>query len=426
MAATSSPPLELKAPTPGKLLFCSQHCYLDPSSGAAIATRQLFELLAERGWRCEVLCGPRMDFEEEPSLPRTLNDHGIPYRVLYATDGPVPFVVFKCRPEGVPVTVFQAPPVRHYFPALSPPRREPTREEGCAFLALVERQLAQAPPDAMLTFGGDWLAREIMASAKRHRVPVVFALHNFSYHDRSLFEPVDRVLVPAHFAREHYARTLGLNCIAIPGPWKWSEIQCREWDGKYVTFVNPQPHKGVFLFARLVHEMWRRRPDIPFLIVEGRANASWLGRTGLDLQELKNLFVMANTPDPRDFYRQSRMVLMPSLWSESFARVATEALINGIPVLGARRGGLPETLAKAGILFDVPEKYTSETRLVPTPEEIAPWVETIIRLWDDAAFYDQERRRCLAAAEAWRPERLLPRFEELFGEFSTAPRNSGT
>jgi glycosyltransferase involved in cell wall biosynthesis len=107
-------------------------------------------------------------------------------------------------------------------------------------------------------------------------------------------------------------------------------------------------------------------------------------------------------------------VLMPSLWWESFPRVAAEALINGIPVLGSRRGGLPETLEEAGFLFDVPERYTPQSRLVPTAEEVAPWVDTIIRLWDDDVFYAQERRRCLAAAEAWRPERLLPRFEEFF------------
>jgi glycosyltransferase involved in cell wall biosynthesis len=170
----------------------------------------------------------------------------------------------------------------------------------------------------------------------------------------------------------------------------------------------------VFLLARIAAELARRRPDIPLLVVEGRGKSSWLDRTGLDIAGLGNVYVMANTPDPRDFYQVSRLLLIPSLWRESFARVAAEALINGIPVLASLRGGLPETLEQAGILFDVPEKYTPETRLVPSAEEMAPWIDTIIRLWDDATFYEQERRRCLAAAEAWRPERLLPRFEEFF------------
>jgi glycosyltransferase involved in cell wall biosynthesis len=94
--------------------------------------------------------------------------------------------------------------------------------------------------------------------------------------------------------------------------------------------------------------------------------------------------------------------------------VATEARINGIPVLGTTRGGLLEPLEHAGFLFDVPARYTPESRLVPTAEEVRPWVETVIRLWNDATFYEEQRQRCLAAAEAWRPERLAPRFEEFF------------
>jgi hypothetical protein len=38
-----------------RLLFSSIHCYLDPSSGAALCTRELLELLAGRGMDCRVL-----------------------------------------------------------------------------------------------------------------------------------------------------------------------------------------------------------------------------------------------------------------------------------------------------------------------------------------------------------------------------------
>ncbi len=40
---------------PMRLLFSSIHCYLDPSSGAALCTRELLELLAARGMDCRVL-----------------------------------------------------------------------------------------------------------------------------------------------------------------------------------------------------------------------------------------------------------------------------------------------------------------------------------------------------------------------------------
>ncbi len=38
-------------------------------------------------------------------------------------------------------------------------------------------------------------------------------------------------------------------------------------------------------------------------------------------------------------------------------------------------------------------RYTPEARLVPTAEEVGPWVEKIVRLWEDADLYKAERRR---------------------------------
>jgi hypothetical protein len=68
----------------------------------------------------------------------------------------------------------------------------------------------------------------------------------------------------------------------------------------------------------------------------GVANSASLGSSGgyrdalarppVDLSGLTNLSRIANTPDPRDFYRVSRVVLMPSLWRESLGRVAIEWL----------------------------------------------------------------------------------------------------
>ena len=50
---------------------------------------------------------------------------------------------------------------------------------------------------------------------------------------------------------------------------------------------------------------------------------------------------MPFTPDPRDFYpavfARTRLLLMPSLWLESFGLVAAEAMLNGIPVLASTR-----------------------------------------------------------------------------------------
>jgi len=47
-----------------RLLFASIHCYRDPSSGAALCTRELLELLAGRGMDCRVLTTGILDPEQ--------------------------------------------------------------------------------------------------------------------------------------------------------------------------------------------------------------------------------------------------------------------------------------------------------------------------------------------------------------------------
>ena len=89
-----------------RLLFCSYHCYFDPSSGAALASRDLLELLASRGWNCEVFCGPQQDFEEEQSLFQLLTAHAIRYDLRSCRFGPAPFALVRFRQGRVPVTIF--------------------------------------------------------------------------------------------------------------------------------------------------------------------------------------------------------------------------------------------------------------------------------------------------------------------------------
>ncbi len=112
---------------------------------------------------------------------------------------------------------------------------------------------------------------------------------------------------------------------------------------------------------------------------------------------------------------------MPSLGNESFGLVAAEAMINGIPVLGSNRGALPGTIGDGGFLFDIPGRYTPETRLVPTPEEVEPWVAMIIRLWDDAEFYRQASETARRYAEQWRPEWMATLYRDFFSNLVPQP-----
>ena len=175
------------------------------------------------------------------------------------------------------------------------------------------------------------------------------------------------------------------------------------------------------VFARIAVVLNERRPDIPLLVVEGRGASDALARLPIDLSGLSNLNRMANTPDPRDFYRVSRAVLVPSLWRESLGRVPMEAMANGIPVLASDRGALPETLGSAGFVFVIPERYTAQSLAIPTSREVAPWVAVLEKLWDDPEFEMRQRELALAEARRWEPARVAEEFENFFRRFAVPP-----
>ena len=130
---------------------------------------------------------------------------------------------------------------------------------------------------------------------------------------------------------------------------------------------------------------------------------------------------MPVTTDPRRFWRLAKIVLLPSLCWENQPLVAIEAMINGIPVIGSDRGGTPETLGDAGVVLSLPERLTPVTQILPTAEEVEPWVETIIRLWDDRSWYQEQSARAFKEAQRWHPERLRPLYAEFFRNVRLQP-----
>jgi glycosyltransferase involved in cell wall biosynthesis len=397
---------------PGRLLFASIHCYLDPSNGAALCTRELLERLAGRGWDCRTLTCGLLDYQRETSVEdvlKTLELEGSARRVNAALGRGGAAEVVDLALGGVRVTVMPT--------ASSRAEKAPNTPDGERFLDLARQVLDRFRPDVLLTYGGHAVSLDLMRIARAGGTPVVFHLHNFGYNDRRGFVDVSAVLFPSEYSRRDHLRRLGLDGIVIPDPLRLDGAIAEDRDPTYVTFVNPQPEKGAAVFARIALELGRRRPEIPLLVVEGRGRADGLAGLPVDLSGLTNLQRMGNTPDPRDFYRVSRVVLMPSLWRESLGRVAIEAMANGIPVIASDRGALPETLGDAGFVLTILEQYSASSVALPSAREVAPWVAIVERLWDDPDFEARHRTLALAQARRWEANRLVDRYETFFNSF---------
>jgi len=388
-------------------------CFLDDTGGAAVASRALLTAARVQGWDAAVVCGDGHDdggvfnpagctafagsaVPEDQLIVRSVGDDGVSTTIRASLLAVV---------DGVRVTVIRSGGARSSMPGA---------EEQRQFLAHLSTEFDTSPPDVLVSYGGDAIVQVSLAKTRERNAKTLFHLHNFSYTRPDAFAHADSVIVPSQFAADYYREALGLDCTVLPNIVDPARVKVEKREPKYVTFVNPSVEKGVFAFARIAEELGKRRPGIPILVVESRGTEETVAGCGVDLRTHGNVYFMENTPDPRRFYRVSKIVLMPSLWWESHGLVASEAMTNGIPVIASDRGALPETLGNAGIVLPLPERLTPATRWLPTAEEVAPWVETIIRLWDDEEFYEEHQRRALIEAERWSPETLGPKYGAFF------------
>ena len=154
---------------------------------------------------------------------------------------------------------------------------------------------------------------------------------------------------------------------------------------------NPIDIKG----GRIFREIARAMPDRCFAAVPGwhslrRNDGSWdeevirrscesqRGRLDwtpeeIDLSDLPNVKILTPRDEVSEIYAQTRILVVPSLWQETLARVSIEALANGIPVIGSAVGGLKEHLSIAGLL-------------VKDKTDVEAWVEAIKMLDDPKAY----------------------------------------
>lgn len=153
-----------------------------------------------------------------------------------------------------------------------------------------------------------------------------------------------------------------------------------------VLFVNTNPRKGLEI-AFLLAET---RPDVHFDFVK-----SWI-LTAQEKSEIAdraakagNITLHPPTNDMRPLYSRTRVLLAPSQLDEAWGRVATEAHINGIPVLASDRGGFAESVGPGGLL-------------VPSDAPLADWAAAFSTLWDDPASYANYVDKALAYSK--RPE----------------------
>lgn len=241
-------------------------------------------------------------------------------------------------------------------------------------------------PDVAVVQSGEIMA--IAQSLQREGVPISLYLRHVEFEDFG-GNPADlpnaQFIANSEFTASRYADHFGIRSEVIP-PFVNRDLYETKTTRENVTFINPYPVKGRDIALSIAEGC----PDIPFVFCE-----SWLIDDDLRayleprIAALPNVTLRPRTNDMKNIYSKARVLLAPSLWEEAWGRVATEAQFSGIPVLGSRRGGLPEAIGPGGVLLNA-------------DAPVADWIAALRRMWDEPDHYAALLDAALAHAA--RPE----------------------
>jgi glycosyltransferase involved in cell wall biosynthesis len=117
--------------------------------------------------------------------------------------------------------------------------------------------------------------------------------------------------------------------------------------GKYVAFAGRiSPEKGIDTLLDAAAQL----PNVPFKVAgDGPALSEIKPRAPRNVEFVGQL----GPDDLSEFYRCSRMLVVPSIWFEQFPMVVLEAMGRALPVIGSKIGGLPAIIEEGltGKLF---------------------------------------------------------------------------
>ena len=239
----------------------------------------------------------------------------------------------------------------------------------------------------------------------------------------------DGVLAVSEYVAQYARQWGGLDARHVPisllEPGEWPLLG--SYDNPYITMVNPCAVKGISIFLSLSD----RFTDERFAAVP-----TW-GATASDLSALRaraNVTVIPPVENMDGIYRQTRVMLVPSLWAEARSRVILEAMSRGIPVLASNVGGLSEAMLGVGLPLPVNRvtRYTPmvDDLMVPVAEipdqDITPWQAALGRLIDDRDHYAATAGESRAAAIAHKERLHTGPMEEYLLNLLEAPRLSRT
>jgi len=228
-------------------------------------------------------------------------------------------------------------------------------------------------------------------TAKLYKKPVFHLIHNsHPYPEIIDAEKNQHIIYNSEWLKDLLNYKFSNFILTPPVDYNYYDVGNEPEKSEYITLINLNENKGGKIFAEIARAM----PHKSFLGVLGSYDEQIT-------QALPNVTYVPNSPNIKQWYAQTRILLMPSKY-ESWGRTATEAMCSGIPVICTDTPGLKEYCEKGGIF-------------IKNRDNVKEWVEAITKL-DDKKAYSWASRKAKARSRDFDTRKTLDEFESWFRE----------
>lgn len=351
-----------------KILWMSPFSIHDLSSGAAIRCNTTLHALKNEGWDVWTLSS--FIFDDPAGAKEVFGD----LNKMLLDD---PSKVFVFEDEGI----------RHVYTRTSQTEEfHSYLDETDLFYKTFCDILNEFEPDIVVGYGLSPAPYMCFAEAHRRGISTVYMLANGS-HKGCYFTGIDLIATTSKAMHEMYSLSTEINAVALGQMFNLETIIAKSYNRQFVTLINASPAKGAAIFAKIAEVCRTEIPDLQFLVINTRQRfENVLGELHTKgnpdehpykVEDFTNVNVLDAQKNVRTVYGVTKVLLAPSLWYEAWGRVASEATLNGIPVISTNSGGLVEATAGAGIVIEAPMHCIEDNLSIPTDEEIRPWIDAL-------------------------------------------------